>query len=514
MIKKKHIILAIIFWLFGSIWRMYGTSNFNFPYWFDLGRDAIVSREIIENRDIKIQGPTASGTNDTIFHGVLYYYIIGPLYTVFSGNPQYVMYGVILISSLGVIPFYFLILSMTKKESIANLVGLMAIFSHEFYEAATWLSNPVIAVFSLPLFFYLFWLIFFEGKRKLLPWLLLTLAITHQAAILFAPWWGLVLIGFLLEYQKNNLKRWKIKTLVYSAGVYFLGVLTMILTQLKLWKVGIFSLKALSSFSQRGFFNPKEPVSVITGQYYSKILQAIYPSLPVVSIIVFIILLIFAYKYLNEKIKAFLLIAFASPLLLFSWHYRVAYHSLMTIELFLIFMLACLCDFLWAKKAGKIIAVALILIFFVSNISIWHKVRTLKVAEYFVPQGAYLTDLLDAVDYTYQEAAGDAFSISTITNPYGYNTLWSYLYSWYGQEKYGYLPHWYGMDQTGMFGDNLLSRVNRPDALHFSIREPDQGMPQHIYDWFELEQNAVATPSAKVLFGSLDVRKHEPVLRI
>jgi hypothetical protein len=46
-------ILVILFLLTASI-RILVTKNGNFPFWFDVGRDAIISREIIEKKDLKL----------------------------------------------------------------------------------------------------------------------------------------------------------------------------------------------------------------------------------------------------------------------------------------------------------------------------------------------------------------------------------------------------------------------------------------------------------------------------
>jgi len=159
-------------------------------------------------------------------------------------------------------------------------------------------------------------------------------------------------------------------------------------------------------------------------------------------------------------------------------------------------------------KAGKIIAVAIIIAFIFSNLSAYKLDSNNKIGEYFVPQGAYLKELLQVVDYTYKTANGKDFSISTMTNPYRYNSLWAYLYSWYGKSKYGYLPSWYGNDQTGIFGANLLAKTETAKPVHFSIREPHEGMPIWLYQEFEGEQNNVATPAATTFFGTVEVKEH------
>lgn len=506
--NKNSLLILILLWTSATLIRSYAVSNYNFPYWFDLGRDAIISREIIENNDLKIQGPSASGTNDTVFHGVLYYYFIGPLYTIFNGDPQKVLYIVIALSSSGVVPFYLLSKSITKSKKVAILSSIFYIFSFELFKVTTWLSNPVIASASLPTFFYLYWLVFFEKKRKYLPPLLLSLAITHQAAILFAPWWILIFIGFLIEYNDKNIKKWSIKNIFLSLFSYLIGVSTMILTQIKLWRAGIFSVSSLSSFSHIEQINSMKSINTILIQYYSKIIDSIVPSMPIFSLILFIFLIIYAYKKMSFKVNTYLLLIVFSPLLLLSWHSRISYHSLMTLEFFIYLLFAVLIKNICKIKAGKIISTLLIMLFIFSNLSAYKQANEYKLSEYFVPQGAYLSDLIDVIDYTYVQANGENFSISTITNPYGYNTLWAYLYSWYGENTYGYTPEWYGPDQTGLFGDTLLNRTTSPKNLHFSIREPHEGMPIWLYENFDHEQSLVASPSAKLLFGTIDVKKH------
>ena len=85
---------------------------------------------------------------------------------------------------------------------------------------------------------------------------------------------------------------------------------------------------------------------------------------------------------------------------------------------------------------------------------------------------------LEVVNYTYQESRGSSFSINTFTSPLFMNTLWSYLYNWYGKGNYGYLPEWTGRDQVDQLGNNL-PLAQKETKLHFFIIEPMQGIPEH-----------------------------------
>ena len=93
-----------------------------------------------------------------------------------------------------------------------------------------------------------------------------------------------------------------------------------------------------------------------------------------------------------------------------------------------------------------------------------------------------MDDQLTLIDQTYKTANGEKFSISTLTNPFGYNTTWAYLYSWYGKKKYGYIPHFFGPDQNGIFAGELMSRIDKPQSLHFRIIEPKEGLNNEVYN--------------------------------
>jgi len=55
-------------------------------------------------------------------------------------------------------------------------------------------------------------------------------------------------------------------------------------------------------------------------------------------------------------------------------------------------------------------------------------------------RGVILKDTLATIDYTYSQSNKKPFFVDTVTVPLFISPLWDYLYSWYGQGKYGYLP--------------------------------------------------------------------------
>ena len=71
--------------------RLWFVNDHQFIFYYDQARDALTARQIAAG-DWKIFGPTASGTKDTIFHGVLHYYFLAPFYA-HSADPQIAVFA-------------------------------------------------------------------------------------------------------------------------------------------------------------------------------------------------------------------------------------------------------------------------------------------------------------------------------------------------------------------------------------------------------------------------------------
>jgi hypothetical protein len=108
------------------------------------------------------------------------------------------------------------------------------------------------------------------------------------------------------------------------------------------------------------------------------------------------------------------------------------------------------------------------------------------------------------VDYTYQKNEGKPFSISTLTSPLFMNSLWSYLYNWYGKSKYGFLPYWVGHDQVDQLGNNLQSAPGDV-TNHYFIIEPTYGIPDLWVTYAKGDQDAMSTLVSQKNFGEIVV---------
>ncbi len=493
--------LIVVSILIATVFRLWLTHGYNFPFWFDTARDAVVSREILENHHLKLQGPNASGTKDTVFHGVLYYYIIGPLYTLAQGNPQLVVYGLGFLSAFAVIPVYLLTKELSGSRKASVLSTLSYAVSLETARAGTWLGNPVIATVVVPFFFYFLWQVFFNQQKKYWLWLTFCIGVATQAVLFLVVLWIGVLLSALYSAAT---KRFRLSLGEWLKGfaVYTFTISSMILVELRIIKAGLFHFSNFSDFTTQ----PISAVVALAGTlqlYIEKISNTLLPSFPVAGIILFLIAIWITFRKVEKSRQFFLLLMLSFPLWLLSWNYREMYHLFIGLEVPVVIIVSIFLGEFLSRRRSELLLGICCLIFLGSHLRAGVLDQQLRRSNYVLPQGAFLKDQLALVAQTFEIAQDKSFSISTLTNPYGYNTTWAYVYSWYAQAHGLEAPLWFGPDQNGIFGGGLLRRTPQPLSTHFSIYEPKEGIPNYLQTSFTTEQAQTGTSSAKLEFGSL-----------
>jgi len=84
----------------------------------------------------------------------LYYYLIAPLYTFSGGDPRLVIFVLALLFSTSVIPVYLLTKSFSGSKLTAFFTALLFSISVDTASIGTWLSNPIMALFFIPFFYW------------------------------------------------------------------------------------------------------------------------------------------------------------------------------------------------------------------------------------------------------------------------------------------------------------------------------------------------------------------------
>ena len=215
-----------------------------FQFHFEQVRDAIISRSIYTESDVKVLGPPAGNSNETIYHGVLYYYLIGFLYFLSHGDPKLVVNVFCVLSGLGMWGVYVLTKKLGGRRA-AVFAALMWSFNLSIAQINVQLFNIALASWIIPWVFWFLIMAWNEGKAVWYLGLFLSLGILHQAGIYLGVYWLGINI-YLLFIKRIWKQRNQFVYLILGNVVYLGTVFSMILGQLMLWRAGVFHFSDLS----------------------------------------------------------------------------------------------------------------------------------------------------------------------------------------------------------------------------------------------------------------------------
>jgi len=493
--KKSVIILLFTIFLFAFFLRVMFLSKNSLTFGYDQARDAIVTQQILKG-DIKIQGPSASTPG--LYHGVFYYYLLAPAYLVGHGSPIAVAYWIAFLNSLTIFIVFYLGYLFTKKPWVGILSSFLFAISFEATQYATWLSNPTIGIWTVPLIYLGLWL-WISNKNKFGPVIAaIGLGLSIQAEIFLL--YHVIPVSIWLWISRKNITKKQMKTFIIFL---LIAVSTMILGE---FKFGFRSLDGIKSLTLGGETNLAYAKSV--GDYLILYLNQIgrifafnsYPGNIGWAGVAVIVLAIYSLVK-KDKVGVFL------ATWLFAHIWVVTMGGVSTPFLMVgIGPAVCLIIAYFLSKIKSWIPIVLILSVLVfGNLSMIFKENPKGSTLFAIQKDMLLTKEIAAIDYTYREAGGKEFSINTLTSPLWINIVWSYLYKWYGLPKYGYLPSFHGRDQIGQI-DSLNQSV-KPKQTSFLIIEPMDGIPMKYLDLTIGEEDSKSMLVDETLFSQLRVQK-------
>lgn len=473
---------------------------------YDQGRDAFVVQELFWGH-LKLLGPPVSGVPG-LFHGVLYYYVIAPAYLFSHGNPIAVAYWFSFISSLGVFAVYYLAHLLTKKKSPALISALIFAFSYESSQYANLLTNASMGLWFLPIFYIgLYLWITRSGKwAPIITGLGLGLSIQSEVALAYhiAP-----LILWLVIFRNKITK----KEIIQFAVSFIIATSSMILAEFKYGFNGVSGILYLITSQDKiaqaqGLGDFVITFLNQTGKTFA------YTTFPLNIVFGGILGFFFIFYSLidNRGEIGKNIVSWPTFLAVYLLTHFIALpfggsnmHHLMVGAGAGIAVLTGI--FIW-KYLGKntIILSAVLLVILGANLVKILKENINGQTIFPLQVDLVLSKELKAIDYTYQKANGKPFSITTLTSPLFINTLWSYLYNWYGKGKYGYLPYWIGRDQIGSLGNNLVF-APREVSLHFFIMEPTFSIPDLWVGYAKGDQDSMSTLVEQQSFGDIVVQE-------
>ena len=493
---SKFILLGIFVIALYLRWLYLPQNAVSFAY--DQARDAFTVQEILGGH-FKILGPPVSGIPG-LFHGVLYYYVISPAYYFSHGNPVPVAYYLSFIGSLGVFAVYFLTFLITKNKTPSLIAALFFAFSYEASQYADFLSNASMGMWFVPLIYIglFLWINKKYSWAPLLTGLVLGLSIQSEVALSY----HFIPIILWLSIYKKNIKPFHIVQFVFAL---LIGVFPMIIAEVKFGfksfqaaayilsvKDEITGSKNLSDYlvtfldqSGKTFANTLFPINIVFGGLMGFI-----------AVIISLKNRLASSSFLSSYIFAYSLV-----LPFGGWNIR---HILVGVAPAVAILTAIL---IW-KYCSKNLFLLSLIILIICSANVYKITKENKNGQTIFPlqPDLILSNEMQAVDYTYQKSGSGTFSISTLTSPLFVNTLWSYIYNWYGKPKYGYLPTWYGRDQVGQLGNNL-SKASGEEKKHFFIREPTYGIPELWVNYAKGDQDAISVLLSESHYGEILVQE-------
>lgn len=505
IIFKKHNKLILIFIFILSITiRFWFLPNANINFGFDQARDAFVAKEIIDG-DIKIQGP-ATNSIPGLHQGVLFYYLVTPAFYFGGGSPIIATYFMALLNAITVLPVFYLTYLLTKKYVPAFIAAILFTTSFDALVFSSFLSNVSPAILFIPIMLTGLYLWIKKNKfGPIITGVFWGLSVQCEVAFCF---YLLPIIFWLYKYRKNI----SIKSILIASLSFILAVSTMILCELKFSFPAVKSLAYLLSGKdgvvQGAQFG--EFLLAFINQSGTRIANLIFPFNVALGALLGFSAIV--YSFIDKKLKStdfnwsLFLVTFifaALPALPFGGS-TSPYIMIGTLPLMAVF----LSIFLW-KTFNRNRVVILIIVLLISFLGVSKFVIKNRSddPDYFT-KDYLISKELQIIDYTYEKAEGKPFSISTLTMPLYVNTLWSYLYNWYGMEKYGYLPAWRGKDQVGLPGNNLV-KADNSITKHFFITEPATGIPSMWIEYAYGDQDSVSKVIDQKKIGNMTVEERE-----
>lgn len=476
-LNPKIFLLILIFVLAGFI-RFWGIYHGSFAFTFDVGRDLLAVKKILDGK------PTLIGSTTGIpgvFYGPWWYYLLTLFFLVSGGNPALIA---AVIALLGLINIY--LAYILGGLVLASLVA----FSPHFVGTSVQIWNP-----NLVPFFLLASFVVFKKLLEKITWhfffifgLLTMLLAEMELAFGIFYLLGISVGLFFFSLRKKGL-------LFFFLGILFVE-LPRFLFELR---HGFLQTNALINFFSETRGNWPGIVKSIISQFNLFLGELSFSLGLRNNLLVFLILLVLIFllvknwgKFARQE-KIFLKVIGITILFLFLgftfypqtvWsYYLVGLPSLFFLALALIFN-----NFLKVSRQNKLaIAVFICLILFNLNLpSLWAGIKNPR----FKGDAAVYRNQIGVIDYIYKDAKGEKFNVVAYTPPL-IDYTWRYHFIWYGQKNYGYQPS--------------VEKVR----LFYLIEEPDFENPQRLEDWLEQRKEDGELVEKEEVSGGIVVEKRK-----
>lgn len=508
MLTKKELLILLGIAAIGLFLRLLFLPSGGLTFGFDQARDAFSALQIVGGH-LKIQGPSASTPG--LFHGVAYYYLLAPAYYLGSGSPFIAAIWIVFINILTIIPI-FLLGRFLFSAKVGILAAALFAISFDAVQYALWMSNPTPAVFSAAVFYLGLAYYTFGNNQSLKKWGIILSALGLGFSTQFEIFLGYLFVPLIISLFVFKIKPKRDDYILFFT-LYILSVSTMLLSYIKFGPTFINGFASLFGGSADPFGNWREFFPTF-GLYVNRFVEYFYRGLlpfnvGFAGVIAFLIVgsVIVWVKNGREdsnKLKFLLIMLFSHGLLVPFGGNSTPFINVGLQEIVMVIVAYFLLYFYTKQKFAISLLIALIIF---SCLSAIIKYNPQGQTVFAIQRGLTLKNELAAIDYTYQLSGQKPFSINTVTSPLWINTVWSYLYNWYGKSKYGYVPTFRGRDQNGYLGE--LPATTKNEGTYILIIEPTSGIPQRFVDETVGYEDTFSKVTEEKNFNGIIVQKRE-----
>ncbi|MBN1169251.1 hypothetical protein JXA63_05165 [Candidatus Woesebacteria bacterium] len=438
---------------------------------YDQARDSFVMREMIANLDVKLIGPQTEIYG--LFHGPLFYYLIGPFLYISKGEVGLAVLVMTLLTYSSIIPLSLLAYKITKNKLSILLTILIFSISYQFIEYARWISNVSVAIPFLAWTYFFYYQVLSKTDSKLNYYLLgISVGLASQGELFLLSLAGIIFL-FLIA-NKKSIKQ----IFLYGVGGAT-GIFPLLVSELR------FKFRGLS-FIGDILLNPSvgSDLNVILNIYLEHIGLTIAQVVGGVNYlmaysVLFVLALCFYKLFLSNlsSIKRNTLLTFILTILLS--HLSLFFLSLvnnpfldMEIAVLLILLLSLLITKLFERsKFTAYLVIGLIVILQFNNYKKF--VIDNRPLDHFgfIQESSTLSHKEQILDRIYTYTDGRDFTFVSIGTPYGVRTVWASVFEIYSRNNSKRIPKWYGYHANGYPGEDILEIAQEPEKVHILLIE-------------------------------------------
>jgi hypothetical protein len=440
-IEKHGLLIVCFLFVIGFILKSFNLWD-NIIFVYDQGKDAQRIVDIASFRHFKLLGSETE--IDGVFNGPLIYYLLAPVYGLFHHDPNFVALFMVLVNVSSVFLLYYFSRLLFNNKTIGVIASFLWVISYEQANYARFISNKSFMEIAVLVFFLGLGLYFLKNRDIGLPLSAVGFSLSVHSnfyliyLIIFYPL-------FFMLFKKKNIG---IRNILLSIGLIGVFFLPYIVAELK-WN--FLTLHSLLKFTgdQSALFTITDSLSVYAQAFSGPIYNSFFSFNLFIGFLITIFLIIYSYFSIrNRQVLLFFYLCLFSTLPLYGFRSGILIGEVINAPIlpFYTILFALGINSLIDSSKYKLAGISLLILVLLSNSILFVKNNFVPIT-IFNQQELLLKDEKNAIDYTYQSAQKKPFSICAITAPMFINTLWGYLYNWYGIKNYGYLPYWSGQKQ-------------------------------------------------------------------